>query len=62
MLGASEVYDSADCQFSLSREKFFLLGGVWLAFMQGEPVEGSCRHVAFAVDESSCPHPRSVAG
>jgi catechol 2,3-dioxygenase-like lactoylglutathione lyase family enzyme len=51
-LGASEVYDSADRQFSLSREKFFLLGGVWLAFMQGEPVERSYRHVAFAVDEA----------
>lgn len=51
-LGASEVYDSADRQFSLSREKFFLLGGVWLAFMQGEPVERSYRHVAFAVDDA----------
>ena len=34
-LGATEVYDSKDKQFSLSREKFFLLGGVWLAFMEG---------------------------
>jgi hypothetical protein len=38
---------------SLSREKFFLLGGVWLAFMQGEPVERFNRHVAFAVDEAA---------
>lgn len=30
-LGATEVYDSAGQNFSLSREKFFLLGGVWLA-------------------------------
>ena len=50
-LGATEVYDSKDKQFSLSREKFFRLGGVWLAFMQGEPAERSYRHVAFAVDE-----------
>jgi catechol 2,3-dioxygenase-like lactoylglutathione lyase family enzyme len=50
-LGASEVYDSGDRQFSVSREKFLLLGGVWLAFMQGEPVGRSYRHVAFAVDE-----------
>jgi catechol 2,3-dioxygenase-like lactoylglutathione lyase family enzyme len=35
----------------LAREKFFLLGGVWLAFMQGEPIERSYRHVAFSVDE-----------
>jgi len=50
-LGAVEVYDSKDRQFSLSREKFFLLGGVWLAFMQGEPLGRSYRHVAFAVDD-----------
>jgi catechol 2,3-dioxygenase-like lactoylglutathione lyase family enzyme len=50
-LGAVEVYDSGDRQFSLSREKFFLLGGVWLALMQGEPLGRSYRHVAFAVDE-----------
>ena len=28
-LGAVEVYDSGDRQFSLAREKFSLLGGVW---------------------------------
>ena len=50
-LGALEVYDSGDRQFSLSREKFFLLGDVWLAFMQGEPLARSYRHVAFAVDD-----------
>jgi catechol 2,3-dioxygenase-like lactoylglutathione lyase family enzyme len=50
-LGAAEVYDSGDRQFSLAREKFFLLGGVWLAFMQGEPIERSYHHVAFAVDD-----------
>ena len=51
-LGASEVYDSGDRQFSLSREKFFLLGGLWLAFMEGTPVERSYRHTAFLVDEA----------
>lgn len=55
-LGASEVYDSGDRQFSLSREKFFLLGGVWLAVMQGEPLGPSYRHVAFAVDEDALEH------
>ncbi len=30
-LGAREIYDSHSRTFSLSREKFFLLGGVWLA-------------------------------
>jgi catechol 2,3-dioxygenase-like lactoylglutathione lyase family enzyme len=36
-LGAREVYSSAGRCFSLPREKFFLLGGTWLAFMEGEP-------------------------
>ena len=49
-LGAVEVYDSKDRQFSLSHEKFLLLGGLWLAFMQGKPLGRSYRHVAFAVD------------
>ncbi|MGU4079898.1 fosfomycin resistance hydrolase FosH [Pseudomonas aeruginosa] len=50
-LGAEEVYDSKAKNFSLSREKFFLLGGVWLAFMEGVPSERSYRHVAFEVTE-----------
>ncbi len=49
-LGAREVYDSAGRNHSLSREKFFLLGGVWLAAMEGEPPsERSYQHIAFAV-------------
>lgn len=54
-LDAAEVYDSKGKNFSVSREKFFLLGGVWLAFMEGEPAERSYRHVAFQVDEVDLP-------
>jgi fosfomycin resistance protein FosX len=54
-LGAKEVYDSAGRNFSLSREKFFLLGGTWLAFMEGEPSGRSYRHVAFEVAEEDLP-------
>lgn len=54
-LGAEEVYDSAGRNFSLSREKFFLLGGTWLAFMEGEPSGRSYRHVAFEVAEEDLP-------
>lgn len=51
-LGATEVYDSASKNFSLSREKFFVLGGVWLAAMQGSPpAERSYQHAAFKVAE-----------
>jgi len=55
-LGATEVYDSAAKDFSLSREKFFLLGGTWLAAMEGNPpAERSYRHLAFKVDASDLP-------
>ena len=50
-LGAREVYDSAGRDFSLSREKFFDLNGLWLVAMEGEPpAVRSYQHVAFAVD------------
>jgi len=51
-LGATEVYDSSDKNYSLSREKFFILGGVWLAAMEGNPPsERSYQHLAFEVTE-----------
>jgi catechol 2,3-dioxygenase-like lactoylglutathione lyase family enzyme len=49
-LGAQQVYDSAAKNFSVSREKFFVLGGVWIAVMEGEPpAQKSYQHVAFKV-------------
>jgi catechol 2,3-dioxygenase-like lactoylglutathione lyase family enzyme len=50
-LGADEVYDSSARNFSLAREKFFTLGGVWLATLEGEPSDRTYRHVAFKVPE-----------
>ena len=55
-LGAQMVYDSGAHCFSKSSERFFVLGGVWIATMQGEPVvDPSYRHVAFEVDEVALP-------
>lgn len=55
-LGASEIYDSRGKNFSQSREKFFVLGGTWLAFMEGAPpTERSYRHLAFKVSPESLP-------
>ena len=52
-LGAVEVYDSAAKNFSQSREKFFMLGGTWLAIMEGEPsAQRSYRHLAFKVNDT----------
>ena len=52
-LDAREVYDSGDRTFSLSREKFFLLGDLWLCLMEGEPpAERGYDHVALQVPEA----------
>jgi len=50
---AEEVYDSAEKNFSISYEKFFIIGGTWIAIMEGEPLsERSYNHVAFKVSNS----------
>lgn len=49
---AHAVYDSGETSFSIAPEQFFLIGGMWIAVMQGEPAHGhSYDHVAFAVSE-----------
>ena len=55
-LGAREIYDSVGQNHSLSREKFFVLGGVWIAAMEGEPpAQRSYQHVAFSVSDADLP-------
>ncbi|BCG78254.1 FosX/FosE/FosI family fosfomycin resistance hydrolase [Mesorhizobium sp. 113-3-3] len=50
---AREVYASDAEQFSLSREKFFLIGDLWIAIMQGEALpERSYNHIAFKIDDA----------
>lgn len=52
-MDAEEVYDSKRKKYSLSYEKFFIIGGTWIAVMEGEPLtECSYNHVAFKVSES----------
>lgn len=54
VFGAREVYESGDDTFSLSREKFFLIGDVWICAMEGEPLpERAYNHVAFSVPEDA---------
>ncbi len=58
-LGAEEIYDSAGAGFSIAPEKFFLLGDIWIAVMQGEPpATRSYQHVAFAVEAADIPRYR----
>ena len=53
-LGATEVYDSSAKNYSLSHEKFFMLGDTRIAAMQGEsPAQHTYRHVAFKVADDA---------
>jgi catechol 2,3-dioxygenase-like lactoylglutathione lyase family enzyme len=46
------VYDSGDQTFSLSKERFFLMGDLWIAIMEGEPLPTKTyNHIAFKIDE-----------
>lgn len=50
---AKEVYSSGDNTFSLSKEKFFLIGEQWIAIMEGESLPTrTYNHVAFKIAEA----------
>ena len=62
VLDARKMYDSGDRTFSVSRERFFLVGDgagdpdapapIWIATMEGTPVPSSTyNHVAFKIEE-----------
>ncbi len=51
-LAAEKVYDSGDTTFSISQERFFMIGGQWIATMCGEPLSRqSYNHVAFKISD-----------
>jgi fosfomycin resistance protein FosX len=53
IFGAREIYDSCGKNFSLSREKFFLIGGTWIAVMEGDGRRSrSYDHIAFKIADS----------
>jgi len=53
ILKAEKVYDSGAQTFSVSEEKFFLIGSVGVAIMKGAPLaERSYNHVAFKIEET----------
>ena len=52
VFGGREVYASGTKQHSLSPEKFFDVGGFWVAIMQGDPLSTrTYNHVAFKVSK-----------
>ena len=53
VLAGKEVYSSDAKQHSISAEKFFMIGDVWVAIMQGESLAAqSYNHVAFKTDDA----------
>ena len=51
---ARKVYDSGETTFSLSKERFFLIGegrdALWIAAMEGEPLPSrTYNHIAFKI-------------
>lgn len=51
LFDAVEVYSSEIKHFSISKEKFLLIGNLWIALMEGEPLERSYNHIAFHIKE-----------
>ncbi|GAA1823260.1 FosX/FosE/FosI family fosfomycin resistance hydrolase [Agromyces salentinus] len=65
VLGAVRVYDSGRDTFSLSEERFFLVGegtgGTWVAIMLGDGgLPRSYNHVAFQVEQADLPRLRET--
>ena len=53
VLGGTEIYDSAAKNFSLSHEKFFMVGDLWIVIMEGESLPSrTYNHIAFKTDEA----------
>ena len=56
VLGGKEIYDSSAKNFSLSKEKFFDVNGLWLVLMEGPALaEKTYNHIAFKVQETDLP-------
>jgi catechol 2,3-dioxygenase-like lactoylglutathione lyase family enzyme len=61
VLGGEEVYSSGEKTFSISKEKFFLVNGVWIAAMEGESLpERTYNHTAFKVRVDDLPQFKSA--
>ena len=56
IFGARKVYDSGGESFSISQERFFLIGQdepIWIAIMEGEELPSQTyNHIAFKINEA----------
>ncbi|EAD8117229.1 FosX/FosE/FosI family fosfomycin resistance thiol transferase [Listeria monocytogenes] len=50
IFNAEEIYSSGDKTFSLSKEKFFLIAGLWICIMEGDSLqERTYNHIAIQI-------------
>ncbi|EAC4535350.1 FosX/FosE/FosI family fosfomycin resistance thiol transferase [Listeria monocytogenes] len=50
IFNAEEIYSSGNQTFSLSKEKFFLIAGLWICIMEGDSLqEQTYNHIAFRI-------------
>ncbi|HBL6383421.1 FosX/FosE/FosI family fosfomycin resistance thiol transferase [Listeria monocytogenes] len=50
IFNAEEIYSSGDKTFSLSKEKFFLIAGLWICIMEGDSLQDrTYNHIAFQI-------------
>ncbi|EAC5456684.1 FosX/FosE/FosI family fosfomycin resistance thiol transferase [Listeria monocytogenes] len=50
IFNAEEIYSSGDKTSSLSKEKFFLIAGLWICIMEGDSLqERTYNHIAFQI-------------
>jgi len=50
IFGAVEFYTTKKTIYSLSKEKFFKIGNLWMVTMEGEAVAKTYNHIAFQAD------------
>ena len=61
VLGGREIYSSGTRQYSIAPEKFFMVGDVWLAIMEGESLPtATYNHAAFRTTEAGLARARQV--
>ena len=54
---AEEVYSSGEYTYSIAREKFFMIGDLWISLMEGNPLtERVYNHIAFQIEEHELNH------
>lgn len=51
IFNAEEIYSSEEKKFSISKEKFFKIAGIWIAIMEGESIAKTYNHIAFEIEE-----------